>query len=157
MYSQLPSDTPKDFFINAISDCLVYWNKAIPVNIQSIIFSIGIQFEYILETNKNHLGEIDFKDGQFIFKINPKLDYLTSLFALAHLLGRYYQIKQRTHSEQINYPQIIYKNILSLDCCNQHEINANLFALDILIPEFHAHYLVKNKPEFTLKKYGRNF
>lgn len=121
-----------------------YWNQTIPVNLDSIAHSMGIQVNYlpVITEGCDYSGSFEYQDGVPVCSVRSTDPYTRRRFTLAHEMGHYvlqHQSGLRDNSENFG----IHNH-------DSKEVDANNFAAELLMPAQMVHHLVQNMPDLTL-------
>lgn len=115
-----------------------YWDFNLPVNINSIVENLGLRIRLTsyVENSENIIGRLDTVNNQIIISVKNTTPINTQRFIIAHELAHYIL----DHGYGITDDKILFKNHF-----DYKENEANLFALNLLIPEVAVTHLIEKE------------
>lgn len=124
----------------------LYWNYKIPVDIESIANRMGatINYQPILAGGSKILGRFDIVNNQAIISIKNTESIITKRFVIAHELGHFALGHGGGFADDTS--EFVPKP------SNQQELDANLFALEIIAPKAIIEFLIVKKNITDIEK-----
>lgn len=135
-----------------------YWNNTAPIDPFVIAQNIGITTLFMqLETNV--LGLIKQNESQQIeIHINQHLEEETQRYTIAHELGHYFSVENfRYFKDDIYLIEMGLLNDTKNISDHYEEINANIFALELLMPKTAIDYMLKTGKANTIGDLAKIF
>ncbi len=129
-----------------------YWDKLIPVNPLTIAHKIGIIVVSDSSTNAVNSIKRDV-DGKHTITLKAECEYLLRRFVIAHQIGHYALGHLNEHRNLLNDDQYSYSTMN----LNPFQIEANVFATELLIPEATLMFAVSDRGYRTTASLAKLF
>lgn len=132
--------TPKKIIKNKVEELLIRFNcSSLPIDVEKIAHNLKIQIKYVTFDYKPISGVLIIKDNQKKIGVNIFQSSNRKRFTIAHELGHFI-----LHDDNPIFVDEHYREKILNEGIDPNEIEANLFAVELLMPEHFIRNDIKN-------------